>query len=106
MHVISYPKKGFYQQCNLKRHMSSHTVQDGGEGFACAHCPATFTTKSVLSVHMRDAHGEKTKKTPEKTPENNSSNNGQSSSLIKSNPKASPVAIVKSPIKNPNTPAK
>ncbi|TRY75739.1 hypothetical protein TCAL_01652 [Tigriopus californicus] len=49
---------GFYQQCNLKRHMASHDTATG-EGFKCVHCPATFSTKSVLSVHMRDAHGSK-----------------------------------------------
>ena len=38
---------GFYQQCNLKRHMASHnTPQDGAEGFKCSHCFASFTTKS------------------------------------------------------------
>ena len=49
---------GFFQQCNLKRHMTSHSVS-GGDGFKCSHCEAFFSTKSVLSVHMRDAHGDK-----------------------------------------------
>merc|ERR1712243_492750 len=30
-----------------------------GAGFQCLHCPASFSTKSVLSVHMREAHGDK-----------------------------------------------
>ena len=43
--------------------MASHnTPQDGAEGFKCSHCFASFTTKSVLSVHMRDAHGDKSQK--------------------------------------------
>ena len=50
---------GFFQHCNLKRHMISHSLEDGAEGFKCQHCKASFTTKSVLSVHMRDAHGDK-----------------------------------------------
>lgn len=50
---------GFFQHCNLKRHMISHNVDNGTEGFKCQHCQASFTTKSVLSVHMRDAHGDK-----------------------------------------------
>ena len=50
---------GFFQYCNLKRHMISHS--HNGEGFACRHCPAAFTTKSVLSVHLRDAHGDNLK---------------------------------------------
>lgn len=45
---------GFYQESNLKRHMVSHT---GNQSFKCIHCRATFSTKSVLSVHMREAHG-------------------------------------------------
>ena len=49
---------GFFQYCNLKRHMTSHTISPG-EGFKCSHCGASFSTKSVLSVHMRDAHGDK-----------------------------------------------
>ena len=53
---------GFYQQCNLKRHMLSHNTQGEGEGFNCVHCQAHFTTKSVLSVHMRDKHGDKSHK--------------------------------------------
>jgi len=53
---------GFYQQCNLKRHMLSHNVQGEGQGFNCVHCQAHFTTKSVLSVHIRDKHGEKSQK--------------------------------------------
>ena len=50
---------GFFQHCNLKRHMASHTLEDGAAGFKCEHCSANFTTKSVLSVHLRDAHGDK-----------------------------------------------
>eukprot|EP00095_Tigriopus_kingsejongensis_P008078 maker-scaffold1604_size34042-snap-gene-0.10 protein:Tk08078 transcript:maker-scaffold1604_size34042-snap-gene-0.10-mRNA-1 annotation:"oocyte zinc finger protein 6-like" len=49
---------GFFQLCNLKRHTASHNTGTG-EGFKCVHCPATFSTKSVLSVHMRDAHSSK-----------------------------------------------
>jgi len=49
----------FNQHCNLKRHMISHNLDNGAEGFKCQHCKASFTTKSVLSVHMRDAHGDK-----------------------------------------------
>jgi hypothetical protein len=38
--------------------MTSHTIGQG-EGHKCHHCPASFSTRSVLSVHMRDAHGDK-----------------------------------------------
>ena len=48
---------GFFQYSNLKRHMISHN-SNTGEGFNCHHCRATFTTKSVLSVHLRDAHND------------------------------------------------
>ena len=60
---------GFFQQCNLKRHMASHTLENGVAGFKCEHCSANFTTKSVLSVHLRDAHGDKlvTKKEAQRT---------------------------------------
>ena len=37
--------------------MAPHT--QAGEGHQCGHCKASFTTNSVLSVHMRDAHGDK-----------------------------------------------
>ena len=59
---------GFFQQCNLKRHMASHSVENGAQGFKCEHCSANFTTKSVLSVHLREAHGDKlvTKKEAQK----------------------------------------
>lgn len=49
---------GFHQYCNLKRHYASHAAGPGA-GFQCLHCPASFSTKSVLSVHMREAHGDK-----------------------------------------------
>ena len=42
--------------------MLSHNTQGEGEGFNCVHCQAHFTTKSVLSVHMRDKHGDKSHK--------------------------------------------
>ena len=60
---------GFFQHCNLKRHMASHTLENGVAGFKCEHCSAHFTTKSVLSVHLRDAHGDKllTKKEAQRT---------------------------------------
>merc|ERR1712110_1223071 len=60
---------GFFQQCNLKRHMASHSVENGAQGFKCEHCSANFTTKSVLSVHLREAHGDKlvTKKEAQRT---------------------------------------
>jgi len=48
---------GFYQRCNMERHLASHTKE--GEGHPCPHCNAWFTTKSVLSLHMRDAHNER-----------------------------------------------
>ena len=37
----------------------SHSLENGAEGFKCYVCQASFTTKSVLSVHLKDAHGEK-----------------------------------------------
>ena len=48
--------------------MASHSVENGAQGFKCEHCSATFTTKSVLSVHLREAHGDKvvTKKEAQK----------------------------------------
>ena len=39
--------------------MASHSVENGAQGFKCEHCSANFTTKSVLSVHYRESHGEK-----------------------------------------------
>ena len=48
--------------------MASHSVENGAQGFKCEHCSANFTTKSVLSVHLREAHGDKlvTKKEAQK----------------------------------------
>jgi len=58
---------GFYQKCNMDRHMTSHSKE--GEGEPCPHCNNWFTTKSVLSLHMRDAHNDRllTKKEVEVT---------------------------------------
>ena len=68
---------GFFQQCNLKRHMASHSVENGAQGFKCEHCSANFTTKSVLSVHLREAHGDKlvTKKEAQKAANASDKNN-------------------------------
>ena len=100
---------GFFQECNLKRHMASHSVQDGGQGFKCTHCSATFTTKSVLTVHMRDAHGEKSKSTAKKSVPQSTQNNGTpqqsllKTNLMKTSPKVhkSPNAIIRSPTNTP-----
>ena len=92
--------------------MASHSVQDGGQGFKCSHCSATFTTKSVLTVHMRDAHGEKSKSTAKKSvPHSTQSNNGTpqpqqsllKTNLMKTSPKVhkSPNAIIRSPTNTP-----
>jgi len=48
---------GFHQKCNMERHVASHAKE--GEGFPCSRCNSWFTTKSVLSLHMKDAHNEK-----------------------------------------------
>lgn len=93
--MVSY--LGFYQQCNLKRHMASHNLPNDGEAFNCKHCQATFTTKAVLSVHLRDAHGEKTPATAKK--------NGNHQSLVKTGTPKSPQ---KSPnlVRSPTTPTR
>ena len=46
---------GFHQKTNMERHLASHTSE--GEGHPCYHCNSWFTTKSVLSLHLREAHG-------------------------------------------------
>ncbi len=38
--------------------MASHAL-GGANSYKCLYCTAYFSTKSVLSVHMRDAHGDK-----------------------------------------------
>jgi len=48
---------GFHQKCNMERHLASHTNE--GEGHPCPRCNSWFTTKSVLSLHLKDAHNEK-----------------------------------------------
>ncbi len=48
---------GFHQHSNLKRHMASHAL-GGDNSYKCPYCTAFFSTKSVLSVHMREAHGD------------------------------------------------
>lgn len=86
---------GFFQQCNLKRHMASHSVENGAQGFKCEHCSATFTTKSVLSVHLREAHGDKlvTKKEAQKaanaSDRNNTSGVDNLQQMIMKGPKVS-----------------
>lgn len=70
---------GFHQKTNMERHLASHTKE--GEGHPCNYCNSWFTTKSVVSLHIRDAHqGKPATKTsryedddtysPHKTPEN------------------------------------
>ena len=70
---------GFHQKTNMERHLASHTKE--GEGHPCTYCNSWFTTKSVVSLHIRDAHqgrpATKTSRyeddgnyTPHKTPEN------------------------------------
>ena len=66
-HLLSHSKEkpfkchkcgwGFHQKCNMERHLASHTRE--GEGHACPSCDSWFTTKSVLSLHLRDAHNER-----------------------------------------------
>ena len=66
-HLLSHSKEkpfkchlcgwGFHQKCNMERHLASHTAE--GEGHACPRCNSWFTTKSVLSLHLKDAHNEK-----------------------------------------------
>jgi KRAB domain-containing zinc finger protein len=66
-HLLSHSKEkpfkcyicgwGFHQKCNMERHLASHTKE--GEGHACPRCNSWFTTKSVLSLHLKDAHNEK-----------------------------------------------
>ena len=45
---------GFHQKTNMERHLASHTNE--GEGHPCSYCNSWFTTKSVLSLHIREAH--------------------------------------------------
>ena len=45
---------GFHQKTNMERHLASHTKP--GEGHPCNYCNSWFTTKSVVSLHIRDAH--------------------------------------------------
>ena len=45
---------GFHQKTNMERHLASHTKE--GEGHPCKYCNSWFTTKSVVSLHIRDAH--------------------------------------------------
>ena len=47
---------GFHQKTNMERHLASHTNE--GEGHPCSYCNSWFTTKSVVSLHMRQAHAE------------------------------------------------
>ena len=64
-HLLSHSEKkpykcslcgwGFHQKTNMERHLASHTSE--GEGHPCYHCNSWFTTKSVLSLHLREAHG-------------------------------------------------
>ena len=66
-HLLSHSKEkpfkchicgwGFHQKCNMERHLASHTKV--GEGHPCPRCNSWFTTKSVLSLHLKDAHNEK-----------------------------------------------
>eukprot|EP00090_Calanus_glacialis_P005529 TRINITY_DN14286_c0_g1_i1.p1 TRINITY_DN14286_c0_g1~~TRINITY_DN14286_c0_g1_i1.p1 ORF type:complete len:860 (-),score=202.55 TRINITY_DN14286_c0_g1_i1:162-2741(-) len=62
-HSVKKPYKcnlcgwGFHQKCNMERHLASHTNE--GEGHPCPRCNSWFTTKSVLSLHLKDAHNEK-----------------------------------------------
>jgi len=66
-HLLSHSEKkpykcnlcgwGFHQKCNMERHLASHTNE--GEGHPCNRCNSWFTTKSVLSLHLKDAHNEK-----------------------------------------------
>ena len=48
---------GFHQKTNMERHLASHTNE--GEGHPCYQCNSWFTTKSVLSLHIREAHNGK-----------------------------------------------
>ena len=79
---------GFFQHCNLKRHMASHTLENGAAGFKCEHCSANFTTKSVLSVHLRDAHGDKllTKKEAQRSAVFDRTSPSSSGSVFNTNP--------------------
>ena len=75
--------------------MASHSVEHGAQGFRCEHCSATFTTKSVLSVHLREAHGDKlvTKKEAQKaanaSDRNNTSGVDNLQQMIMKGPKVS-----------------
>ena len=61
---MEFYNSGFLHACS----MSYFRVQEG-EGEPCPHCNNWFTTKSVLSLHMRDAHNDRllTKKEVEVT---------------------------------------
>ena len=48
---------GFHQKTNMERHLASHTNE--GEGYPCSYCNSWFTTKSVVSLHIREAHSGK-----------------------------------------------
>ena len=73
--------------------MASHSVENGAQGFKCEHCSANFTTKSVLSVHLREEHGDKlvTKKEAQKaanaSDKNNSSVTDNIQQMIMKGPK-------------------
>ena len=73
--------------------MASHSVENGAQGFKCEHCSANFTTKSVLSVHLREEHGDKlvTKKEAQKaanaSDKNNSSGTDNAHQMIMKGPK-------------------
>merc|ERR1711920_1174792 len=70
--------------------MASHNPpSDPASMFNCNHCTATFTTKAVLSVHIRDAH-------PDIKPAPNKKSNGNHQSLVKTPNKTSPVAAASS----------
>ena len=54
--------KTFSVSCNLKRHKKGHS--DGkNRPFKCKLCASSFTMKRFLSIHMKQDHNEKKKKT-------------------------------------------
>jgi len=75
--------------------MASHNPPDSGLVFNCNHCTATFTTKAVLSVHLRDAHGDKS----------NKKTNGNHQSLVKTPNKSASSAASPVVRSSPATPA-